>query len=170
MRQNQKWILSLGGTHSHFNTEPVKKVTSMYKHDAVNQIVKYFIIIYYLFIHSICLCSFFSPPERHHWARRDRPVLLSSLVHDENFHHLLFSQHQQQVALDESRQYTHTSTASRMLHPTAAHLPQQNPIMVDLHDQVTDRERNLDDNVFHSLEPILPLDLPQPYGQMTCFC
>lgn len=86
----------------------------------------------------ISLCSCFSPPERHHWGRRDRPVLLSSLVHDENFHHLLFSQHHQQVALDESRQYTHTSTASRMLHPTAAHLPQQSPIMVDLHDQVTE--------------------------------
>lgn len=85
----------------------------------------------------LSLCSLFSPPERHHWGRRDRPVLLSSLVHDENFHHLLFSQHHQQVALDESRQYTHTSTASRMLHPTAAHLPQQSPIMVDLHDQVT---------------------------------
>ncbi|KAM8732713.1 RING finger protein 44 isoform 1-T2 [Acanthopagrus schlegelii] len=76
-----------------------------------------------------------SPPVRRQWGRRDRPVLHSSLVQDENFHHLLFSQHHQQVPLDDSRQYSHTSTAPRMLHP-AAHLPQQSPIMVDLHDQM----------------------------------
>ncbi|TKS72557.1 RING finger protein 44 [Collichthys lucidus] len=76
-----------------------------------------------------------SPPLRRQWGRRDRPVLHSSLVQDENFHHLLFSQHHQQVPLDESRQYSHTSTPPRMLHP-AAHLPQQSPIMVDLHDQL----------------------------------
>ncbi|XP_030253273.1 RING finger protein 44 isoform X3 [Sparus aurata] len=76
-----------------------------------------------------------SPPVRRQWGRRDRPVLHSSLVQDENFHHLLFSQHHQQVPLDDSRQYSHTSTAPRMLHP-AAHLPQQSPIMVDLHDQL----------------------------------
>lgn len=78
-----------------------------------------------------------SPPVRHQWGRRDRPVLHASPVQDENFHQLLFSQHHQQVPLDESRQYSHTSTAPRMLHP-AAHLSQQSPIMVDLHDQVTD--------------------------------
>uniref|UniRef100_A0A674MV54 Ring finger protein 44 n=1 Tax=Takifugu rubripes TaxID=31033 RepID=A0A674MV54_TAKRU len=76
-----------------------------------------------------------SPPERHHWGRRDRPVLFSSLVQDENFHHLIFSQHHPQVPLDESRQYNHTSTPPRMLHP-AAPLPHQSPIMVDLHDQM----------------------------------
>ncbi|KAK5897327.1 hypothetical protein CesoFtcFv8_010398 [Champsocephalus esox] len=77
-----------------------------------------------------------SPPVRRQWGRRDRPILHTSLVHDENFHHLLFSQHHQQVPLDESRQYSHvTSTPPRMLHP-AAHLPQQSPIMVDLHDQM----------------------------------
>uniref|UniRef100_A0A3Q4HCY4 Ring finger protein 44 n=1 Tax=Neolamprologus brichardi TaxID=32507 RepID=A0A3Q4HCY4_NEOBR len=77
----------------------------------------------------------YSPPIRRQWGRRDRPVLHTSPVQDENFHHLLFSQHHQQVPLDESRQYSHTSTAPRMLHP-AAHLPQQSPIMVDLHDQM----------------------------------
>lgn len=80
----------------------------------------------------IFLCS---PPVRRQWGRRDRPALHTSLVQDENLHHLLFSQHHQQVSLDESRQYSHTSTAPRMLHP-AAHLPQQSPIMVDLHEQV----------------------------------
>lgn len=72
---------------------------------------------------------------RRQWGLRDRPVLHTSLVQDDNLRHLLFSQHHQQVPLDESRQYNHTSTAPRMLHP-AAHLPQQNPIMVDLHEQV----------------------------------
>ncbi|XP_067375664.1 RING finger protein 44 isoform X4 [Channa argus] len=76
-----------------------------------------------------------SPPVRRQWGRRDRPVLHTSLGQDENFHHLLFSQHHQQVPLDESRQYSHTSTPPRMLHP-AAHMPQQSPIMVDLHDQM----------------------------------
>lgn len=92
---------------------------------------------------SVWCCS---PPERHQWGRRDRPLLVSSLVQDENFHHLLFSQHHQHVPIDESRQYNHTSTPPRMLHP-AAHLPQQSPIMVDLHDQVTE----------------------QPYGQRSPF-
>ncbi|KAJ3587892.1 hypothetical protein NHX12_011487, partial [Muraenolepis orangiensis] len=54
---------------------------------------------------------------------------------DENFHRLLFSQQQPQIPLDESRHYNHASAPPRMLHP-APHLPQQSPIMVDLHDQM----------------------------------
>uniref|UniRef100_A0A8C6PC01 Ring finger protein 44 n=1 Tax=Nothobranchius furzeri TaxID=105023 RepID=A0A8C6PC01_NOTFU len=87
---------------------------------------------------TLCTLSSVQPlstPVRRQWGRRDRPVLHSSSVQDENFHQLLFSQHPQQVPLDESRQYSHTSTAPRMLHP-AAHLPPQSPIMVDLHDQM----------------------------------
>lgn len=88
-----------------------------------------------------------SPPLRRQWTGRDRPALHGSLIQDENFHRLLFSQHPQhqpqqqppQVPLDESRHYNHSSAPPRMLHP-AAHLPQQSPIMVDLHDQVTTRE------------------------------
>nr|XP_015205268.1 PREDICTED: RING finger protein 44 isoform X3 [Lepisosteus oculatus] len=76
-----------------------------------------------------------SPPVRRQWGRRDRPSLHNSLHQDENFHHPLFSQHQQQISLDESRPYSHTSVPPRMLHP-AAHPPQQNPIMVDLHEQM----------------------------------
>ncbi|CAL8330920.1 unnamed protein product [Gadus morhua 'NCC'] len=83
-----------------------------------------------------------SPPLRRQWVGRDRPALHSSLIQDENFHRLLFSQHQQQqqqqhpqVPLDESRHYNHASAPPRMLH-AAAHLPQQSPIMVDLHDQM----------------------------------
>uniref|UniRef100_A0A669BJB5 Ring finger protein 44 n=1 Tax=Oreochromis niloticus TaxID=8128 RepID=A0A669BJB5_ORENI len=96
--------------------------------------------MYSMFVAITCCFVFFpiwtySPPIRRQWGRRDRPVLHTSPVQDENFHHLLFSQHHQQVPLDESRQYSHTSTAPRMLHP-AAHLPQQSPIMVDLHDQM----------------------------------
>lgn len=84
------------------------------------------------FFFSVCPLS---PPVRRQWGGQARPVLHSSPVQDENFHQLLFSQHPQQIPLDESRQYSHTSTAPRMLHP-AAHLPQQSHIMVDLHDQV----------------------------------
>lgn len=85
---------------------------------------------------------FVSPPVRRQWGPRDRPVLHGSLHQDENFHHSLFSQQpqqhqhqQQQIPLDESRQYSHTSAPPRMLHP-ATHPPQQSPIMVDLHEQV----------------------------------
>ncbi|MGH0124759.1 UNVERIFIED_CONTAM: hypothetical protein FKN15_013873 [Acipenser sinensis] len=76
-----------------------------------------------------------SPPVRRQWGRRDRPLLHSSLHQDENFHHALFTQHQQQLSLDESRPYSHTSVPPRMLQP-AAHPPQQNPIMVELHEQL----------------------------------
>ncbi|KAL4648780.1 RING finger protein 44 isoform X3 [Arapaima gigas] len=75
-----------------------------------------------------------SPPVRRQWGRRDRPAPHSSLLQGENFHHPLLSQHQQ-LSVDESRLYSHTSVPPRMLHP-AAHPPQQNPIMVDLHDQM----------------------------------
>ncbi|XP_028669555.1 RING finger protein 44 isoform X1 [Erpetoichthys calabaricus] len=76
-----------------------------------------------------------SPPVRRQWGRRDRPLLHNSLHQDENLHHPLFSQHQQQISLDESRVYSHTSVQPRMLHP-ATHPPQQNSIMVDLHEQM----------------------------------
>uniref|UniRef100_A0A8C9QNS3 Ring finger protein 44 n=1 Tax=Scleropages formosus TaxID=113540 RepID=A0A8C9QNS3_SCLFO len=70
-----------------------------------------------------------SPPVRRQWGRRDRPILHPG----ENFHHPLLSQ--QQLSVDESRLYSHTSAPPRMLHP-AAHPPQQNAIMVDLHEQM----------------------------------
>ncbi|KAG7483994.1 hypothetical protein MATL_G00044280 [Megalops atlanticus] len=75
-----------------------------------------------------------SPPVRHQWERRDRPLPLSGPHQDENFHHPLLSQQQQQI-LDESRPYGHISAPPRMLHPVA-HPPQQNPVMVDLHEQI----------------------------------
>lgn len=81
---------------------------------------------------SVCLCP--SPPVRHQWGQRDRPAVHTSLHQDENFHHPVFSQHQQ-IPLDESRQYSHTSAPPRMLH-TATQPPQQSSIMVDLHEQV----------------------------------
>ncbi|KTG06449.1 hypothetical protein cypCar_00020205 [Cyprinus carpio] len=75
-----------------------------------------------------------SPPVRHQWGQRDRPAVHTSLHQDENFHHPVFSQHQQ-IPLDESRQYSHTSAPPRMLH-TATQPPQQSSIMVDLHEQM----------------------------------
>lgn len=81
------------------------------------------------------MCMFMSsPPVRRQWGQRDRPAVHTSLHQDENFHHPVFSQHQQ-IPLDESRQYSHTSAPPRMLH-TATQPPQQNSIMVDLHEQV----------------------------------
>ncbi|XP_029627934.1 RING finger protein 44 isoform X3 [Salmo trutta] len=79
-----------------------------------------------------------SPPVRRQWGSRDRLVVLhNALLQDENFHHPLFSQQNQQVLLDEARQYSHTSAPPRMLHP-AAHPPQhqQTSIMVELNDQM----------------------------------
>uniref|UniRef100_A0A673IWQ0 RING finger protein 44-like n=1 Tax=Sinocyclocheilus rhinocerous TaxID=307959 RepID=A0A673IWQ0_9TELE len=75
-----------------------------------------------------------SPPVRRQWGQRDRPTVHTSLHQDENFHHPVFSQHQQ-IHLDESRHYSHTSAPPRMLH-TSTQPPQQSSIMVDLHEQM----------------------------------
>ncbi|XP_043559675.1 RING finger protein 44 isoform X3 [Chiloscyllium plagiosum] len=72
-----------------------------------------------------------SPPARRQWGRRDRP-LHNPINQDENYHHPPYSQ---QLPIDENRSYNHTSLSPRMLHP-AAHPPQQNPVMVDLHEQM----------------------------------
>ncbi|XP_014342349.1 RING finger protein 44 isoform X1 [Latimeria chalumnae] len=73
-----------------------------------------------------------SPPVRRQWGRRDRP-LHSLFNQDENYHPPPLSQ--QHLTIDEHRAYSHTSVPPRMLHP-AAHPPQQNPVMVDLHEPV----------------------------------
>ncbi|XP_072846063.2 RING finger protein 44 isoform X1 [Pogona vitticeps] len=80
-----------------------------------------------------------SPPSRHHWGRRERP-LQALLVQDENYLHPAFFQQQQQqpqpqVPVDEHPAYVLANTPPRMLHP-AAHPPHQHPFMVDLHEQV----------------------------------
>uniref|UniRef100_UPI00398E81D1 RING finger protein 44 n=1 Tax=Pristiophorus japonicus TaxID=55135 RepID=UPI00398E81D1 len=72
-----------------------------------------------------------SPPARRQWGRRDRP-LHNPINQDENYHHPPYSQ---QLPIDENRSYNHTNLSPRMLHP-AAHPPQQNPVMVDLHEQM----------------------------------
>ncbi|XP_032885375.1 RING finger protein 44 isoform X1 [Amblyraja radiata] len=72
-----------------------------------------------------------SPPARRQWGRRDRP-LHNPINQDENYHHPPYSQ---QMPIDENRSYNHTNLSPRMLHP-AAHPPQQNPVMVDLHEQM----------------------------------
>ncbi|XP_032094860.1 RING finger protein 44 isoform X2 [Thamnophis elegans] len=78
-----------------------------------------------------------SPPFRHHWGRRERP-LQTLLAQDENYLHPAFFQQQQpqpQVSVDEHPAYVLATTPPRMLHP-AAHTSHQHPFMVDLHDQV----------------------------------
>ncbi|XP_044306985.1 RING finger protein 44 isoform X3 [Varanus komodoensis] len=78
-----------------------------------------------------------SPPTRHHWGRRERP-LQTLLAQDANYLHPAFFQQQQplpQVPVDEHSAYVLATTPPRMLHP-AAHPPHQHPFMVDLHEQV----------------------------------
>ncbi|KAJ6667781.1 hypothetical protein lerEdw1_016102 [Lerista edwardsae] len=82
-----------------------------------------------------------SPPSRHHWGRRERPLQIL-LAQDENYLHPAFFQQQQQppqpqphVPVDEHPAYVLANTPPRMLHP-AAHPPHQPPFMVDLHEQV----------------------------------
>ncbi|XP_062909518.1 RING finger protein 44 isoform X1 [Mobula hypostoma] len=71
-----------------------------------------------------------SPPARRQWGRRDRP-LHNPINQDESYH----PPYLQQMPIDENRSYNHTNLSPRMLHP-AAHPPQQNPVMVDLHEQM----------------------------------
>ncbi|XP_025050055.1 RING finger protein 44 [Alligator sinensis] len=82
---------------------------------------------------------FLSPPARRQWARRERP-LQTLLAQDESYPPPASAQPQapplpQPVSVDEPRAYALASTPPRMLHP-AAHPPQQNPFIVDLHEQV----------------------------------
>uniref|UniRef100_A0ACB8EJ44 Uncharacterized protein n=1 Tax=Sphaerodactylus townsendi TaxID=933632 RepID=A0ACB8EJ44_9SAUR len=80
-----------------------------------------------------------SPPSRHHWGQRERP-LQTLLAQDENYLHPAFFQQQQpqpHVPVDEHPAYVLANTPPRMLHP-AAHPPHQHPFMVDLHEQNSD--------------------------------
>lgn len=56
----------------------------------------------------------------------------NSISQDENYHHLSYGQQQ---AIEEPRAFHPPNVSPRMLHP-AAHPPQQNAVMVDIHDQV----------------------------------
>ncbi|TRZ08938.1 hypothetical protein HGM15179_018168 [Zosterops borbonicus] len=74
---------------------------------------------------------FASPPVHHQRARRDRLSRHSSVSQDENFHHLSY---EQQKAIEESQAFNPPNRSHRMLH-SASHSPQQNTVMVDIHDQ-----------------------------------
>ncbi|XP_065512215.1 E3 ubiquitin-protein ligase RNF38 isoform X5 [Caloenas nicobarica] len=73
-----------------------------------------------------------SPPVRRQRTRRDRLSRHNSINHDENYHHLSYGQQQ---AIEEPRAFHPPNVSPRMLHP-AAHPPQQNAVMVDIHDQM----------------------------------
>ncbi|KAJ7420915.1 E3 ubiquitin-protein ligase RNF38 isoform X2 [Willisornis vidua] len=73
-----------------------------------------------------------SPPVRRQRTRRDRLSRHNSVSQDENYHHLSYGQQQ---AIEEPRAFRPPNVSPRMLHP-AAHPPQQNAVMVDIHDQV----------------------------------
>ncbi|XP_052634093.1 E3 ubiquitin-protein ligase RNF38 isoform X3 [Harpia harpyja] len=73
-----------------------------------------------------------SPPVRRQRTRRDRLSRHNSINQDENYHHLSYGQQQ---AIEEPRAFHPPNVSPRMLHP-AAHPPQQNAVMVDIHDQI----------------------------------
>ncbi|XP_025057218.1 E3 ubiquitin-protein ligase RNF38 isoform X3 [Alligator sinensis] len=73
-----------------------------------------------------------SPPVRRQRARRDRLSRHNSISQDENYHHLPYGQQQ---AIEEPRAFHPPNVSPRMLHP-AAHPPQQNAVMVDIHEQI----------------------------------
>ncbi|XP_074992748.1 E3 ubiquitin-protein ligase RNF38 isoform X2 [Calonectris borealis] len=73
-----------------------------------------------------------SPPVRRQRTRRDRLSRHNSISQDENYHHLSYGQQQ---AIEEPRAFHPPNVSPRMLHP-AAHPPQQNAVMVDIHDQI----------------------------------
>ncbi|XP_064032784.1 E3 ubiquitin-protein ligase RNF38 isoform X1 [Pogoniulus pusillus] len=73
-----------------------------------------------------------SPPVRRQRTRRDRLSRHNSISQDENYHHLSYGQQQ---AIEEPRAFHPPNVSPRMLHP-AGHPPQQNAVMVDIHDQI----------------------------------
>ncbi|OXB79483.1 UNVERIFIED_CONTAM: hypothetical protein H355_013879 [Colinus virginianus] len=73
-----------------------------------------------------------SPPVRRQRTRRDRLSQHNSISLDENYHHLSYGQQQ---AIEEPRAFRPPNVSPRMLRP-AVHPPQQNAVMVDIHDQV----------------------------------
>ncbi|XP_070598375.1 E3 ubiquitin-protein ligase RNF38 isoform X1 [Erythrolamprus reginae] len=72
-----------------------------------------------------------SPPVRRQRARRDRLSRHNSINQDENYH----LPYGQQQAIEEPRAFHPPNVSPRMLHP-AAHPPQQNAVMVDIHEQI----------------------------------
>ncbi|NWZ66639.1 RNF38 ligase, partial [Acrocephalus arundinaceus] len=73
-----------------------------------------------------------SPPVRRQRTRRDRLSRHNSISQDENYHHLSYGQQQ---AIEEPRAFRPPNVSPCMMHP-AAHPPQQNAVIVDIHDQI----------------------------------
>ncbi|XP_032873758.1 E3 ubiquitin-protein ligase RNF38 isoform X2 [Amblyraja radiata] len=73
-----------------------------------------------------------SPPVRRQRGRRERLTRNSSLSQDENYHHHPYGQ---QPIVEEPRAFHPPNISARMLHP-AAHPPQQNAVVVDIHEQI----------------------------------
>ncbi|XP_078252134.1 E3 ubiquitin-protein ligase RNF38 isoform X3 [Rhinoraja longicauda] len=73
-----------------------------------------------------------SPPVRRQRGRRERLTRNSSLSQDENYHHHPYGQ---QPTVEEPRAFHPPNVSPRMLHP-AAHPPQQNAVVVDIHEQI----------------------------------
>ncbi|XP_040399194.1 uncharacterized protein LOC121062956 [Cygnus olor] len=73
-----------------------------------------------------------SPPVHRQRARRDLLSRHNSISQDENYRHLSYGQQQ---AIEDPQTFHPPNISHHMFHP-AAHPPQQNSMMVDIHDQV----------------------------------
>uniref|UniRef100_A0A8C9L6R8 Ring finger protein 38 n=1 Tax=Pavo cristatus TaxID=9049 RepID=A0A8C9L6R8_PAVCR len=109
-----------------------------------------------------------SPPVRRQRTRRDRLSRHNSISLDENYHHLSYGQQQ---AIEEPRAFRPPNVSPRMLRP-AVHPPQQNAVMVDIHDQVRGLEHkqgDVEDVFFLFFSPTMlqacsVQHLPVPYA------
>nr|XP_038025539.1 E3 ubiquitin-protein ligase RNF38-like [Anas platyrhynchos] len=73
-----------------------------------------------------------SPPVHRQRARRDHLSRHNSISQDENYRHLSYGQQQ---AIEDPQTFHPPNISHHMLH-TAAHPPEQNSMMVDIHDQI----------------------------------
>ncbi|OXB63405.1 hypothetical protein ASZ78_000300, partial [Callipepla squamata] len=121
-----------------------------------------------------------SPPVRRQRTRRDCLSQHNSISLDENYHHLSYGQQQ---AIEEPRAFRPPNVSPRMLRP-AVHPPQQNAVMVDIHDQVGGLEYKQEDGkdellagnkkytvliLFQMLQACSVQHLPVPYAAFPPF-
>ncbi|XP_038625579.1 E3 ubiquitin-protein ligase RNF38 isoform X2 [Tachyglossus aculeatus] len=102
-----------------------------------------------------------SPPRRQR-GRRDRVSRQNTMNQDENYHHLPFGQQQ---AIEEPRAFHPPNVSPCMLHP-AAHPPQQNSVMVDIHEQIHQGTAP----VSYTVTTVAPHGIPLCTGQHIPAC
>uniref|UniRef100_A0A8C3CS52 Ring finger protein 38 n=1 Tax=Cairina moschata TaxID=8855 RepID=A0A8C3CS52_CAIMO len=103
-----------------------------------------------------------SPPVRRQRTRRDRLSRHNSFNLDENYHRFSYGQQQ---AMEEPRAFHPPNVSPRMLRP-AAHPPQQNAMMVDIHDQIHQGQVP----VSYTMTTVAPHGIPLCTGQHIPAC